>query len=38
MEKLIDQISHVLEDGFAAAGYDPALGKAVVSNRPDLCQ
>ena len=38
MEKLIDQISHVLADGFAAAGYDPALGKAVVSNRPDLCQ
>ena len=23
MEKLIDQISHVLADGFAAAGYDP---------------
>lgn len=38
MEKLIDQISSVLAEGFAAAGYDPALGKAVVSNRPDLCQ
>ena len=38
MKKLIDQISAVLAEGFAAAGYDPALGKAVVSNRPDLCQ
>ena len=38
MNKLIDQISAVLAEGFAAAGYDPALGRAVVSNRPDLCQ
>ena len=38
MKKLIDQISTVLAEGFQAAGYDPALGKAVVSNRPDLCQ
>ncbi len=38
MKKLIDQISAVLGTGFEAAGYDPALGKAVVSNRPDLCQ
>ena len=38
MKKLIDQISAVLAEGFEAAGYDPALGKAVVSNRPDLCQ
>lgn len=38
MEKLIDQISQVLAGGFAEAGYDPFLGRAVVSNRPDLCQ
>ncbi|MCD7760189.1 MAG: arginine--tRNA ligase [Clostridiales bacterium] len=38
MKTLIDQISAVLAEGFAAAGYDPALGRATASNRPDLCQ
>ena len=27
-----------LAGAFERAGYDPSLGKAVVSNRPDLCE
>ena len=38
MNKLVDQISALLADAFQAAGYDPAYGKATVSNRPDLCE
>ncbi len=38
MEKLTDQISHVLMAGFEAAGMDSELGRVTVSNRPDLCQ
>ena len=36
MKKLIDQISLVVSEGFEKAGYDPSLGRVVVSNRPDL--
>ncbi len=38
MQKLIDQISHVVSSAFETAGFDPELGQCSVSNRPDLCQ
>ena len=38
MEKLLDLISATVSGAFAAAGYDGALGRVTVSNRPDLCQ
>ncbi|MBQ4416185.1 MAG: arginine--tRNA ligase, partial [Butyrivibrio sp.] len=38
MEKLIELISKETGKAFAEAGYDEALGKASVSNRPDLCE
>lgn len=38
MEKLLDVISATVSGAFAAAGYDGALGRVTVSNRPDLCQ
>lgn len=38
MQKLVDQISNVVSKAFETAGFDPALGKCSVSNRPDLCQ
>lgn len=38
MEKLIDQLTAVVSEAFAAAGYDAACGKVTVSNRPDLCE
>ncbi|HIS63792.1 MAG TPA: arginine--tRNA ligase [Candidatus Avoscillospira avistercoris] len=38
MEKLLDLISATVSGAFAAAGYDRALGRVTVSNRPDLCQ
>ena len=38
MKKLLDLISEELKSAFEAAGYDGALGKAVPSNRPDLCE
>ena len=38
MKKVIDQITEVVSEAFEIAGYDPALGKCTVSNRPDLCQ
>ncbi len=38
MQKFIDLISQEMEEAFEAAGYDPALGKVTVSNRPDLCE
>lgn len=38
MEKLLDLISATVSGAFAAAGYDAALGRVTVSNRPDLCQ
>ena len=38
MKKLNDYMGEELAKAFEAAGYDPALGKVVVSNRPDLCE
>ena len=38
MEKLVDLISDTVSKAFEAAGYDAALGRVTVSNRPDLCQ
>lgn len=38
MEKLVDFISLTVSKAFAEAGYDAALGRVTVSNRPDLCQ
>ncbi|MCD7739627.1 MAG: arginine--tRNA ligase [Lachnospiraceae bacterium] len=38
MKKLLDMISDEVSQAFAAAGYDGALGKVTVSNRPDLCE
>ena len=35
---LIERMDAELSKAFEAAGYDPALGHAVVSNRPDLCE
>ncbi len=38
MKKLLDVLSEKLGEAFAAAGYDAALGRVTVSNRPDLCE
>ncbi len=38
MEKILDLITHKMEQAFADAGYDAAFGKVTVSNRPDLCE
>ncbi len=38
MQKFLDIISQQMQSAFEAAGYDPALGKVTVSNRPDLCE
>ncbi|MCD8131307.1 MAG: arginine--tRNA ligase [Lachnospiraceae bacterium] len=38
MKKLLDMISDEVSQAFAAAGYDGALGRVTVSNRPDLCE
>lgn len=38
MEKLIKQISSVVEDKFEQCGYERKYGMVTVSNRPDLCQ
>ncbi|MDR0220883.1 MAG: arginine--tRNA ligase [Lachnospiraceae bacterium] len=38
MKTLIEEISNEIKQAFAALGYDPELGKATVSKRPDLCE
>ncbi len=38
MKKLADILSLELETAFKAAGYEAKYGKAVLSNRPDLCE
>lgn len=38
MKKILELISEEMQQAFAAAGYDPKLGKVTVSNRPDLCE
>ena len=38
MQKILDLISEEIKKAFEAAGYDSELGKASLSNRPDLCE
>ena len=38
MKKILDRISEILMTAFEECGYDPAYGKATLSNRPDLCE
>ena len=38
MKKILDLLSEEMEKAFEAAGYDGALGRVTVSNRPDLCE
>ena len=38
MQKLVELISRKVEAAFSACGYDPALGRVTLSNRPDLCE
>ncbi len=38
MKKLLDLLTEEMGKAFEAAGYDAALGKVSVSNRPDLCE
>lgn len=38
MKKILDLLSEEMGKAFEAAGYDSALGKVTLSNRPDLCE
>lgn len=38
MKRIIDSINEALAKAFADAGYEQGYGKAVLSNRPDLCE
>ena len=38
MEQILDLIGSYVADAFETAGYDSALGKVTISNRPDLCE
>ncbi len=38
MQKILDIITHNMQQAFADAGYDPSFGRVTVSNRPDLCE
>lgn len=38
MKKMLDLLSEEMGRAFAAAGYDGALGRVTLSNRPDLCE
>ena len=38
MEKILELISKEVAAAFEEAGYDAELGKATLSNRPDLCE
>lgn len=38
MKQIIELITMELEDAFEKAGYDRALAKVTLSNRPDLCE
>ena len=38
MKKLIDILTGQMQEAYAAAGYEAALGRVTVSNRPDLCE
>ncbi len=38
MQKILDIISEEIKKAFEEAGYDAELGRATLSNRPDLCE
>lgn len=38
MKKILDSLSEEMGKAFQAAGYDSALGRVTLSNRPDLCE
>lgn len=38
MKKLLEILSEEMGKAFEAAGYDAALGRVTISNRPDLCE
>ena len=38
MKQLLELISEEMQKAFEQAGYDAALGKVTISNRPDLCE
>jgi len=38
MKKILEMLSEEMGNAFAAAGYDAALGRVSMSNRPDLCE
>ncbi len=38
MKKILELISEEMQQAFEEAGYNPALGKVTISNRPDLCE
>ncbi|MGN0166443.1 MAG: arginine--tRNA ligase [Acetatifactor sp.] len=38
MKKILELLSEEMGTAFEAAGYDSALGKVTISNRPDLCE
>ena len=38
MKTILQLIEEELKPAFCACGYDPELAKAVLSNRPDLCE
>ena len=38
MEQMLDVIGKYVSAAFEEAGYDAALGKVTISNRPDLCE
>ncbi|WP_234121820.1 arginine--tRNA ligase [Clostridium hydrogenum] len=38
MKTFINEISNIISEKFEQCGYDKEYGKAIVSNRPDLCE
>ncbi len=38
MKKILDMLTEEMQKAFEAAGYEGALGRVTVSNRPDLCE
>jgi len=38
MKKILDMLTEEMQKAFETAGYDAALGRVTVSNRPDLCE